>query len=122
MKPDRQDPDSFLPLAHTSLYILLALLEGEAHGFGIKRFVEEQTGGRRRMRAGTLYEALARLHANGLISETPTRPDDAGSSRWRYYRLSEFGLKVLRAELRRLESLVELARSHSVMSVSEAGR
>ncbi|MCG8455076.1 MAG: PadR family transcriptional regulator, partial [Holophagales bacterium] len=61
---------SFLPLPHKSLDILLALAEGEAHGYGIKRFVEERSG--RRLRAATLYDAVARLHRDGLIHESAT--------------------------------------------------
>ncbi len=101
-------PQSFLPLPHKSLDILLALVGGEAHGYGIKRFVEERSGGA--LRAATLYEALARLHRDGLIHESPTRPAEA-SSRWRYYELSALGREVLEAELRRLESILDYARS-----------
>ncbi|MEM9598487.1 MAG: helix-turn-helix transcriptional regulator, partial [Acidobacteriota bacterium] len=66
--PQAPDPASFLPLPHTSLDILLALAEGESHGFGVKRFVEARNG--RKLRAATLYDALARLHRDGLIRET----------------------------------------------------
>ena len=106
------DPQSFLPLPHKSLDILLALVDGEAHGYGIKRFVEERSPGK--LRAATLYEALARLHRDGLILESPTRPEGAGSSRWRYYTLSDLGSAVLRAELARLESILDFARGRGL--------
>ena len=108
MTSKKTSPQSFLPLPHKSLDILLALAGGEAHGYGIKRFVEERSGGA--LRAATLYEALARLHRDGLIHESPTRPAEA-SSRWRYYELSTLGRQVLGAELRRLESILDYARS-----------
>ena len=110
----RKNPEvqSFLPLPHKSLDILLALAGGEAHGFGIKRFVEEREG--RRLRAATLYEALARLHRDGLIHETSSRPDEAGSSRWRYYVLSDLGRSVLLAELSRLRSILDFAQSRGL--------
>ena len=105
-------PDSFLPLPHMSLNILLALLDGEAHGYGVKRFIEGNSEGRFKVRAGTLYEALARLQRDGLIYESAERPGE-GTSRWRYYRLSELGQEVLRAELRRLSALVSYARTRN---------
>lgn len=107
-----KDPQTFLPLPHKSLDILLALAEGEAHGYGIKRFVEERAG--RSLRAATLYEALARLDRDGLIYESESRPDDAGSSRWRFYGLSELGRAVLGAELERLRSILEFARARGL--------
>lgn len=110
MTQKSQDPDSFLPLPHTSLNILLALLDGEAHGYGIKRFIEGRSEGRIKVRAGTLYEALARLQRAELIHESAERPGE-GTSRWRYYRLTQLGEEVLRAELRRLSALVSYARA-----------
>ncbi len=119
--PADKDPRSFLPLAHTSLNILLALLEGEAHGYAIKRSIEKQSQNAARVRAGTLYEALARLARAGLIDESEERPDVAGgTSRWRYYRISELGEEVLRAELQRLSSLVVYARQRNFAIEPEA--
>lgn len=122
MRRHDPDPKSFLPLPHKSLDILLALVEGEAHGYGIKRFVEERSG--RRLRAATLYEALARLDRDDLISETPSRPDEAGSSRWRYYELTHLGQAVLRAELARLRSILDFAQARGLgqSPIPETGR
>ena len=111
------DPESFLPLPHKSLDILLALADGEAHGYGIKRFVEERSA--KKLRAATLYEALARLDRDDLISETPSRPDEAGSSRWRYYVLTELGRAVLAAELGRLRSILEFANARGLVEGAE---
>lgn len=118
MRQHLPEPESFLPLPHKSLDILLALADGESHGYGIKRFVEAR--GKGKLRAATLYEALARLHRDGLISETPTRPDEAGSSRWRYYVLSDLGTAVLDAELRRLRSILDFAQARGL--ATEEGR
>lgn len=116
-----QPIETHLPLPHMSLHILLALVDGEAHGYGIKRFIERQSEGRTKVRAGTLYDALARLHRGGLIHESQERPDDdGGTSRWRYYRLSDRGAEVLRAELRRLSSLVSYARARKFLPAPEA--
>ncbi|MEM8930096.1 MAG: PadR family transcriptional regulator [Acidobacteriota bacterium] len=107
------DPSPFLPLPHKRLDILLALAEGESHGYGIKRFVE--TLGHGKLRAATLYDGLARLHRDGLIRETATRPDDAGSTRWRYYVLTDQGRTVLEAELARLRSIVDFAQTRGLV-------
>lgn len=103
------------PLPQAALNILLALLKGEAHGYGIKKLIEERTHGQVRMRAGTLYEALHRLHRDGLIEELEDpAPDAAATSRWRYYRLTAAGKRVLEDEMARLEAIVRYARAHDL--------
>ena len=98
-KRDRQ-----LPAA--SLYLLLALLGGENHGYALMQLVEEQSDGSVRMGPGTLYGTLNRLLANGLIIETTGDRTEAATERRRYYRLTADGNSVARAELQRLRSLV----------------
>lgn len=116
-----QEVEAHLPLAQATLNILLALLEGERHGYGIRKAIEERTGGRIRMRAGTLYDALHRLDDGGLIQEvgTPSR-EAASTSRWRYYRLTDLGRDVLTAELRRLDEIVRYARSRELALDAES--
>ncbi len=107
---DRQPTqlNDHLPLPQAALNILLALLEGEAHGHGIKKSIQDRSG--LRMRAGTLYEALHRLDSNGLIKEVPTPSDcKEATSRWRYYRITALGRAVLEAELQRLDAIVRYA-------------
>ena len=65
-------PRTVLPLPATSFHILLALVDGPAHGYGIKHVVEERTGGRIRLAAGTLYEAISRMVSAGLLKEVAT--------------------------------------------------
>ena len=103
------DPVRFLPLSPQQFHILLALTDGERHGYGVIQDVEQRTGGDLRLGTGTLYTAIARLVVLGLIGDTG-REDD----RRRYYRLLPLGRAVLRAETRRLEALVRHAHARGV--------
>jgi DNA-binding PadR family transcriptional regulator len=100
------DPRTFLPLSPQQFHILLALSDQECHGYGIILDIADRTGGALRLGTGTLYTAIARLVALGLVADTG-REDD----RRRYYRLTPLGRKVLAAETDRLESLVRYARA-----------
>jgi DNA-binding PadR family transcriptional regulator len=99
------------PLSPAAYSILLALKDGEKHGYLILREVNERTGGQVRLLPGTLYNLLKRMLDDGWIEELDERPDPAlDDERRRYYRLSGLGARVLDAEVRRLEHLVLLAR------------
>jgi DNA-binding PadR family transcriptional regulator len=107
------DPGDLLPLTPVALNILLALADGERHGYGIMLEVRERTDGRVRLGPGTLYGAIKRLKEGGVIEESGQRPDPGETSddeRRRYYRLTGFGGEVLAAEVERLDGLVRAAR------------
>jgi DNA-binding PadR family transcriptional regulator len=105
------DPTSYLPLTPVAFHILLALEGGVAHGYAIKRVVEERTRGVVRLGAGTLYHAIGSLAKRKLVAESPPpSPDAAGTSRWRFYQITPLGRRVLRAEVARLEADVAVAR------------
>lgn len=107
----RRTPESVLPLPDAELEILLALAGGEAHGYAMMRAVELRSGGRTRLGPGTLYAALKRLLAARLIEEAGERQGgERDPSRRRYYRLSDFGSRVLAAEIERLSVLVRHGR------------
>jgi DNA-binding PadR family transcriptional regulator len=91
---------------------VLALGDGELHGYGIMREVRRRTDGGRRLAPGTLYRSLRQMQEKGLVEESEARPD-AGldDERRRYYRLTELGRRVAVAEVERLEGLVRAARS-----------
>lgn len=108
--------DELLPLTHVVYYVLLSLSHGERHGYGIIKDVLDRTDGGLELEAGTLYAAIKRLRDDELIDEAPTPPD--ADARRRYYRLTPLGLRVLRAESRRLELMVELARKARVLPSS----
>jgi DNA-binding PadR family transcriptional regulator len=98
-----------LPLREPTFLILTALASGPAHGYGILRSVEDMSGGRVRLRAGTLYGALARLEGEGYV-ELDREESEGGPVR-RYYRLSGTGRRLLAAEADRQAANVALVRA-----------
>jgi len=115
MTPRPRDPHDLLPLTPAAFHILLALVDGERHGYAIMREVEERTGGEVRLGPGTLYGAIKRLLEQGVVEELELRPADAADERRRYYRLTSFGRRVVAAEAERLERLVRLARAKKLV-------
>jgi DNA-binding PadR family transcriptional regulator len=113
---DRFRPDAFLPLTPVAFEILLALADGEQHGYSIMREVAQRSSGAVTLHPGTLYRALARLLESGLIDELDERPDAANDDeRRRYYRLSDRGIAVARAEAERMASQLAAARSRKLL-------
>jgi DNA-binding PadR family transcriptional regulator len=113
------NPEHHLPLTPAVFHILLALTDGEKHGYAIMREVKETTGGRVMMGPGTLYGAIRRLLMAGLIAETVERPDPAlDDSRRRYYELTDLGRRVLTAEAERLAHLVEIAHRKKLLGAT----
>jgi DNA-binding PadR family transcriptional regulator len=116
MKQSKRDPSNLLPLTPAFFNILLALADGEKHGYGIMQEITAQTDGKLRLGPGTLYGAIKRLLEEELIEESGKRPDPArDDERRRYYCLTEFGQRVAAAEAARLEELVRLARSRRLL-------
>src|SRR2546425_12407044 len=104
--------ESFLPLTPAVFHILIALADGEAHGYAIMQEVTRRSGGVVRLGPGTLYGAISRLLVDGIIAESEERPDpEMDDTRRRYYRLTKLGGRVLAAETDRLADLVRAARS-----------
>ena len=96
----------------------MALADGERHGYGIMREIEEHTGGKVNIWPATLYGAIKRMLAAGLIEVAPPteRPDpEVDDKRRRYYRLADRGREVLAGETARLAQIVELAREKQVL-------
>src|SRR5687767_6793061 len=89
-------------MTEQATYILASLAQGELHGYGIARDVEELSDGRVRLTAGTLYGALNRLSADGLVE--PAGERQVQGRRRRYYRLTAAGRAELSAEVERLRS------------------
>lgn len=106
-----QDLDEFLPLSPAALHILLALASQDRHGYGIMREVARQSDDRYRLGPGTLYDNLQRLLEHGIVEESSPR-SSVDDPRRRYYRLTQFGRRLLAAEITRLEGVVREARLH----------
>src|SRR6266581_615338 len=112
MKHTDRDPETLLPLTPAVFHILLALADSERHGYGIMQEIAMRTDGKMRMGPGTLYGSIKRMLADGLIEESGERPDPVlDDERRRYYRLTAFGQRVVRAEAQRLAQLVNVARA-----------
>jgi DNA-binding PadR family transcriptional regulator len=94
-----------LPAA--SLHLILALLQGELHGYALMHRVEELSDGAIRIGPGTLYGTLNRLLDDGLIVETTQEFAREPGDRRRFYRLTEVGESVAHAELARLRVLLD---------------
>ena len=102
-----RDLATFLPLKADTFEILLALDQGELHGYAILKVLETRGI---EIAASLLYRKLKRLMEDGLVAETAARGADDDARR-RYYRLTSLGRAVVRAEAARI---VALARSHDV--------
>ena len=99
-----------LPLPVAQLHILLALADGDKHGYAIMSEVEVLTEGSVTMGPGTLYGTIKRMLKSGLVEETDERPDpELDDERRRYYRLTSLGSEVLDAEVARMEQLTRTA-------------
>ncbi len=105
------DFSSLLPLPPAQLHILLALADGQKHGYAIMTEVEAITDGSVTMGPGTLYGAIKRMILAGLIAEADERPDpELDDQRRRYYRLTGIGVRALDSEIARLERLARAGR------------
>lgn len=106
------DIQSFLPLTPAVFHILLSLASGERHGYAIMEEVKQTTNGRVKMGPGTLYGTIKRLLENKWVEESDRRPDpDNDDERRRYYRLTDQGNKVMRAEIQRYAQVLDTAKA-----------
>jgi len=107
MATDRDRIDAYLPLRSVEFHILLSLAAGERHGYGIIQDIEARDDSAV-PDVGTMYRALARMVESGLIETA--RSTDPGDERRNNYRITDRGLRVAKAEARRLHALTRAAR------------
>jgi DNA-binding PadR family transcriptional regulator len=104
------------PLPAAAFQIMLALFDGELHGYAIMREVEEQSSGRLRLGPGTLYGSIQALLEGKLIEEVD-RPGDSEErrERRRYYRLTVAGRKRTRSEAEKMADVLRVARARKIL-------
>lgn len=111
-----KDPVTFLPLKDLVFRILVALADGERHGWALVQALESSSGSATVL-PGHLYRTLDRMLDDGLISErrqpasTPPPRTSRGVAPSRFFQLTELGQAVARAETGRLAALVAKSRS-----------
>ena len=102
------------PLKPLVFHVLVALTEGERHGWDLVREIRQRTGGERVLPAN-FYRTLRGMLADGLIEESTRRRPAGDDERRRYFRLTEIGHAAAAAEARRLQDLVSDARTRRLL-------
>ena len=111
--------DTKLPLKPDVFLILMILIDGQSHGYGIIKEAEERTKGELRLQAGALYRRLKWMLDEGLIEELEASPaGDRTDDRRRYYQISALGIATVEAEATRMARLVEAARARDLVKES----
>ena len=109
-KTRRDSIEALLPLSLPVFHMLLALSEGDRHGYALKREILRRTEGKLNLGSGALYGSISKMMELGLVDESDERPDPhLDDERRRYYRITPFGRRVAQAEAVRLRQLVRLA-------------
>jgi DNA-binding PadR family transcriptional regulator len=108
-------PEDFLPLNSRDFLILLALSEGERHGYGIVKDAEAQSGGQVYLDPANLYRALRRMLRDGLVKDLGEKAADSEGAPRRYYSLTALGRKVLSLEATRIARLSDEARARGLV-------
>ena len=102
------------PLSSQAFYILLFLADEPLHGYAIIQHVRSRTDGEVRLTASTLYAAIKRMLDAGLIAETQSAAESGGAPQ-RCYRITNTGLRLVRADAERLARLVAFARDKRLL-------
>ena len=109
-----------LPLAPRDLLILSALIDGELHGYGLIKAVEEHSAGEVELDPANLYRVLRRMQRDGWIREVVNSAD--ADARRRRYVITSSGRSVLRREVERLDQLLRQVRPALANSGRRSGR
>ena len=111
---------NLIPLRPVEFEILLVLTGGDAHGYAIIKEAEGRPNGMSRMETGTLYRALRRLSADGLVKPAEVKPaEDVRDERRRYFTITPLGREVAAAEARRLAAQVDTARARALLEETQ---
>ena len=107
-----------LPLTPIAFSILITLIEGDLHGYGIARRIADRDAGGVTLAPGNLYAALDRLIEAELVEAVEPRRRD---TRRREYRITAFGREVAAAEAARLQDLVRTAKRLALLPGGRQG-
>ncbi len=109
-------PETLLPLKPVVFQVLLSLVDGERHGYGIVQEIAERSSARLQIEPGNLYRTLRFMLDEGLIEASDRRPPPGeDDERRRYYRITKFGQRVASAEASRLVEVVADARARNLL-------
>lgn len=110
------DPNTLLPLTPAVFHILVALSEGELHGYGIMQQIKAMTEGVFTLGPGTLYRSIKQMLEYGWITEAGEKVDPGlDDERRKYYKLTDSGRRLAQAEVERLASLIKVAQSKRLL-------
>jgi DNA-binding PadR family transcriptional regulator len=116
MTRTKRSAESLLPLSPAMFQVLIALADGDKHGYAIIKEVARRTDSEVKLSAGTLYAIIRRFEEEKVIDECEQRPDPSlDDERRRYYRLTPFGREVAQAEGRRMESALRMAQAKNLI-------
>lgn len=116
MTQDRDRVDRFLPLKPFVLDVLLELADGKRHGWSVIREIQQRDGGDKILPAN-FYRTLRALREDGLIEDADGDAGEDPAERRQYFSLTALGVKVARAEVKRLEALVLDPRARRLLKV-----
>ena len=120
---DAPEPAGRVAITPAVFQIMVALADGELHGYGIMQDVDRVTNGETKLGPGTLYRSIQRMVVDGLIEELDIAlAGEADDERRRYYRLTERGRAVAAAEANRLAMLVDAARERRLIPKRSGGK
>lgn len=117
MSVPQADPRSLLPLHPLEVRILLVLAERDTHGYRIVKEIESREQSLPRIYPGNLYRRVRDLLTKGLVADAEAPDSPEVDSRRRYFRITELGKAVLRAEVTRMEGLLREAKRVSLFSL-----
>lgn len=104
-----------LPMKPADYLTLVALTDGDLHGYGLVKKIETLSDGTLKLVPGNFYSVLQRLLGEGLLEEAERQPaEDLDNRRRRYYAITALGRAVAEAETARLRSLVKVAEAHDL--------
>jgi DNA-binding PadR family transcriptional regulator len=120
-RSSQRDPKEKIPLSPIALYVLLALADGDRHGYAIIKEIDTATGGAVRLLPGTLYRLIKQLVDDAWIIEVEgPRISGGDDERRRYYRITPWGREIAQAEVERLAGVMRMARAAKLIPSSAA--